>query len=242
MTSEEGKVTKLNLADINALAGPPPVLRTEDRDLYDRIHAQFMACLQPGDFLEWWLIDGLVVDGWYIKRYRYHQTVSVERWFEQSLEFQVQRLKSQHTRRQAFLGDRAQQMTATPADVAQVVGLEDKVSAVAAEIDEVLKRVPDEIAHNRALEKGITFQEQLDKLIASTTKRFNERLELFEHYREGLGQRLRQAAAEFEILDGAKQDEDVPRQLEAPAIVPSETAVIECEKADSAASSSEEPK
>ena len=74
--------------------------------------------------------------------------------------------------------------------------LEEKVVEAASEIDEILERTPTELQHNRALEKSILFQEQLDKLIVSATKRFNDTLELLEHYREGLGQQLRQAAEE----------------------------------------------
>ena len=61
---------------------------------------------------------------------------------------------------------------------------------------QILGRTPTELQHNQALQESILFQEQLDKLIASSTKRFNDTLELLEHYREGLGQRLRQIAEE----------------------------------------------
>jgi hypothetical protein len=37
----------VNLADLEALWGPPPILRTEDPELYDRFRAYFMGCLAP---------------------------------------------------------------------------------------------------------------------------------------------------------------------------------------------------
>jgi hypothetical protein len=92
----------------------------------------------------------------------------------------------------------------------------------AAELDEILLRTPSELQHNRALEKSMLFQEQLDKLIASATKRFNETLELFEHYREGLGQRLRRVAEEALKADGPLHDGNGSPQTEGPSIVPPE--------------------
>ena len=67
--------------------------------------------------------------------------------------------------------------------------------------------------------KSILFQEQLDKLVASANKRFNDTLELFEHYREGLGQRLRRMAEEVLKADGPPHD---GKQTDGPSIVPPE--------------------
>ena len=69
------KVKDQSLADLDALAGPSPVLRTEDRELYEKVRGRFMACFMPEDILEWQLVNRLVDEAWFIKRYTRHQTV-----------------------------------------------------------------------------------------------------------------------------------------------------------------------
>ena len=208
------------IADLEALVGPPPVLCTEDRELYEKIRARFMACLAPADVLEWHLVSRLIDEAWFIKRYARHQTVAVERRYQQSLEFQAQRVKAQNARKETLANSLAERMTRRPPEVADLLHLEGKVLETPAEFDEILQRTPTELQHNRALEKSMLFQEQLDKLVASATKRFNETLELFEHYREGLGQRLRRVAEEVLKADGPPHDGNI--QTVGPSIVPPE--------------------
>jgi hypothetical protein len=80
-------MANLTFIELEALSGPPPVLRTEDRKLYDQIRAQFMSCFKPKNILEWQLINRLVEEAWFIKRCSRHQTLAIERWYQQSLEF-----------------------------------------------------------------------------------------------------------------------------------------------------------
>ena len=49
----------LGLADLETLASPPPVLRSEDRELYEKIRKRFVACFAPEDVLEWHLVNRL---------------------------------------------------------------------------------------------------------------------------------------------------------------------------------------
>jgi hypothetical protein len=72
-----------NITAFEALSGPPPVLRTEDSKLYDQIRALFMSCFKPENILEWQLINRLVDEAWFIKRYSRHQTLAIERWYQQ---------------------------------------------------------------------------------------------------------------------------------------------------------------
>ena len=104
-------MAKPNTTAFEAFLGPPPVLRTEDRDLYEKIRAEFMSNFQPGDILEWQLITRLVDDAWFIKRYSRHQTLAIERRHHQSLEFQVQRLKAQKARQETLAKSMAGRMT-----------------------------------------------------------------------------------------------------------------------------------
>jgi hypothetical protein len=227
-------VATFKLANLDALSSTAPVLRSEDRELYDKIRDRFMACFTPEDIVEWYLANRLVDEVWFIKRYTRHQTLAVERWYQQSLEFQAQRLKAQNARKEALATRFAERMTQSPPEVADLLSLEDNVLELPAEADEILQRTPTELQHNRALQESIMFQEQLDKLIASATKRFNDTLELFEHYREGLGLRLRQAAEELLKADIPEKEENLIPQTEAPSIVPPDGSAVEIKAPTSA--------
>ena len=110
-------------------------------------------------------------------------------------------------------------MTGKPADIAKLVRLEDKFQTTVQDVDEIADRRPTELEHNRALEQGSAFQEQLNRWLTTAMVRFNKTLELLEHYREGLGQRLRQVVDQ--IID-ADYNEISPRskQITAPSLVP----------------------
>lgn len=215
---------RVGLAELEALLGQPPVLRTEDAELYDKIRTRFMACFKPEDAMQWWLVDRLVDTAWLIKRYSRHQTVAVERWYQQNLQFQAQRSELQNTtkeKRTSFLADR---MSQTPPDVAHLRHLEDTIMESMSDVDEILERTPTELEHNRALERGITFHEQLDKLTASATKRFNDTILLLEHYNEAVGPRLRQAAQKLFAPNCGQSDENPFPQTEAPSLVSADQA------------------
>ena len=209
----------LNVVDLEQLSGPPPVLRTEDPKLYGKFRAYFMQCLAPEDAVQWYLVDRLVENAWLIKRYSRHQTVAVERWYRQSLEFQTKRMKLQKARKENRTSFLADKMSGTPADLAHVLYLEDTILETVSDGDEILERTPTELEHNRALGNGIVFHEQLDKLTSSATKRFNETLVLLEHYNEGLACRLRQAAQKLLAPSCRGQGENTLPQTEAPSIV-----------------------
>jgi hypothetical protein len=53
------KNAKVDFAKIEALSGPPSVLRSEDRELYEKIRERFVACFAPEDVLEWHLVNRL---------------------------------------------------------------------------------------------------------------------------------------------------------------------------------------
>jgi hypothetical protein len=193
--------------------------RTEDPKLYDKFRAYFMDCLAPEDVVQWYLVDRLVENAWLIKRYSRHQTLAVERWYRQSLEFQAQRMKLQKERKENRTSFLADKMSGTPADLAHLQYLEHTILETVSDGEEIFERTPTELEHNRALGNGIVFHEQLDKLTSSATKRFNETLVLLEHYNEGLGRRLRQAAQKLLAPSCRKPGEDTLPQTEAPSIV-----------------------
>ena len=123
--------------------------------------------------------------------------VAIERYANQSLDYQAQRLTAQHDRREASVKAQAQAMTQTPADVARLVDLEAKIQATPAAMDELATRLPTEMDHNRALEASLNFVKQLDELLSAATKRFDKTLALLDQFQQGLGQRLRQKSDEI---------------------------------------------
>jgi hypothetical protein len=210
----------LGLADLETLASPPPVLRSEDRELYEKIRTlRGLLCTKgcPGVASgESPHRGGLVYQALYPPPDRGCGTLvpAVTR---------ISGTASEGAKRKKgdFANSLAERMTQRPPEVADLLHLEGKVLESPTELDEILQRTPTELQHNRALEKSMLFQEQLDKLIASATKRFNDALELFEHYREGLGQRLRRVAEDILKVDGPEHDGDGSPQTEGPSIVPS---------------------
>lgn len=208
---------------MRAMFGPPPVLRTESHVQYKGILDRYMELFEPQDVLELTLLTQLVNEVWLIQRYRRHQTLGIERWHQQSLAFQTQRNRSQDARKEQRASEKAEAKTLKPSDIAKLVHLEDCVETAVRDVDEIADRRPSELEHNRALEQGSAFQEQLDKWLTAAMVRFNKTLELFEHYREGLGQRLRQVADQ--IIDAEYKEVGADREPAAPPLAPSDQAV-----------------
>jgi hypothetical protein len=205
-----------------ALLGAPPVLRTEDPKQYEAMFNQFLHCFEPEDFFELMELKKMVDAGWHIKRYTRHKTLTVERWYQQSLEFQVQRLRSQNAKREALARNQAEPVAQGREDIAAVTQLEENALDTVKDVDEILKRVPTEIEHNRALEKSLDIQEKFEKLIISETVRFNKALETFEHYRLVLAPGLRTRAEQIvEQADYTIVDDGVPK-IASPSIVTGE--------------------
>jgi hypothetical protein len=166
-----------------------------------------------------------------------HQTLGIERWHQQSLAFQTQRQQSQDARKESSARRKAEKMTLKPADITELVHLEDNAESVVSDIDEIADRRPTELEHNHALEQGSAFQEQLDKWLTTAKVRFYKTLELFEHYREGLGQRLRQVTDQ--IIDAEFKEVDADRaQVPAPPLVPSDQTATSTAREEGAAPTS----
>jgi len=79
-------------------------------------------------------------------------------------------------------------------------------------IDALLAEAADEFEEFETLKSGIKYYEQLDRLQAIATAQRNEMLALIEVYRQGLGQRARQASDE--IIEAEFQE----TSAEAPSI------------------------
>lgn len=219
-----------------ALFGPPPVLSTEQPEQFEELFRRLIACLKPRDTVELILIRHFVYAVWEIERLTRYGTVSIERWYRETLQLRAQQEKLQKARKEDLAWKNAEKNFTKPADIARLVALEDSFSEVPTDTDEIMERRATEFEHNRAFGEGILFQERLDKLIASRMSRRNDALQQLERYRAGLGQLAQKAASE--ILDA--EFDEIKGQLE-PSAAPSLTHSKESAPNDVATQDHSEP-
>lgn len=220
MSNDKPRNGGINGTMLKQLLGPAPILSTESVERFDQIFDQLIAALEPQDMVEGILIRDFAVPSWEINRNVRYRTLSLERSFKQSLDFQVQRIKSQNAKKQDLREKLAQTLAKTPADIAHLTQLESKVFSSDKDVDEILKRTPSELDHCHALEKTIDFHKDVEFLITSLTKRRNEALQMLELYRAGLGKRVDETMnkildAEYQVVN------DQPQRIESPSLVPS---------------------
>jgi hypothetical protein len=223
MTTNDDDGRKFDLAEMRSLLGDPPLLPSENREHYEKMFSHFVGCFMPRDPVELIFLTRLVEESWFVRRYVRHAVLAVERRYRQNLEFRAERAKARHARREMLARALADKLTQNPKDIAQATHLERKVENLSAEVDEILSATPTELDDNRSLELGMEFQEHLDKRAYRATRMFNEALQQFEHYRDGLGKRLREAAVEA-IADQREQDE--PEECEEVHLDPLDTPTL----------------
>jgi len=222
MSNEDRKqLPKLGLADSKSMFGSPPVLSSESVEHYDGMWDQLTAHFMPIDIVELMLIKNLVDGTWELQRYVRQRTLSVERRFRQSQEFQQKRVEDIQKRRDSEIRDLAQKMGVPPDDFLQKCQLDSELEQILRDTTEIFERIPTELDHARALESAIGYHEQLERLINGSLRRRDSTLELLDHYRTGLGQRLRKESDK--IIDAASiVFEEQSQQIKAPSVVPSD--------------------
>jgi hypothetical protein len=211
------KLSNTQLKEFSALLGSAPVLTTESENNYTEIWQKLVESFAPADFMELLLIRQVQNETWKIMRYSRHQTAAIERRFRQSEEFQTRRRNEQLVKRNALAEQFAEKTGRPASEFSQLLRLENVVSSVLEEVDDILERAPSEFDHNHALEQGIVFEEQLDRLINSALRRRNDALEQLEIYRHGLGKRWR------DISDGIIEMTEISepaKQIVAPGLAP----------------------
>ena len=195
MTDEQnGKSIELDSHKWREQCGPPPVLSTESVEAYYEMMSQFVEVFTPKNVLEQSFIKDLTDATWEAKRYSRYKALLIERKFQQRLEFQAERMKLQAERNEAF----ARKVAEKPAnELARMDGLAEVLESSVQEIDNILKRTPDELDHARALEDGFKIYEGIDDLLNHALARRNDALRQLEWYREGLGKRLHKVSDEI---------------------------------------------
>jgi hypothetical protein len=213
------RLTESQVGEFSAILGAAPVLSTEDATYYNKIWDDLIECFKPRDFLELLLIRQVQNETWKMLRFTRHQTVAIERYFRDSMKFQLKRARELKVRKEAAAEEVAERAAQSFSQLSPLLDLEDTVVGMVGDGDRILERTPSEIDHNRALEAGIGFQERLDKLISSTLARRNDALRMLEVYRDGLGDHWRQISDDF-IDIAASKTEELERKMNALPLIP----------------------
>src|SRR5262245_32577052 len=224
---KNGSVAK-DLAELKRLF-TPPFLSSENLKAYYTIMTRFLKCFKPRDFVEQMLVKDLTDATWEIDRYSRHKTMVIEREHERHLEIEAQRRQKEQKRKadiaeaiKAKAAERAgETKKAEPGEQAGTptsqferwLELEHVTDGSVSDVDEILFGAADELDHAKALQSGIDYFEQLDRLMSVQVARRNDVIEQIEFYRRGLGQHLRQIADE--IIDAEFSE----TKLEAPPLV-----------------------
>ena len=211
------KLTPEQLNEFGALFGSPPVLSTENIEHYNDLWKNLSASFMPMDFFEVLLIRQVHNETWKIMRYTRHQAVGVNRRFRENLKFQIKRKKDQKARRDSLTNQLAQKTGRPAAELNQLIQLHGLVLSSISDPEEILQRVPSELDHNAALEAGLAFEEQFDRLINSAIRRRNGAIEQLELYREGLGQYWRRISDDAIDKFSASNGEET-KKIEAPPL------------------------
>ena len=209
-----------SLIELIHLFGPPPVLGSENMDHYNEIAARLTECLEPRDFLELGQVRTVVDGTWEAQRYSRHRTLSVERRFRDSQEFQEKRTKDIKKRRDAALRELSEKFSCSASTFEELLEGEFCLET-SQDIAEISDRIRTELQHASALEAAIDYHHQLERLINGALRRRDDALEVLEQYRAGLGQRLRKESDKI-ISAAAEVVEEAIPQVEAPSIAPAE--------------------
>jgi len=169
-------LTQDQVTELWTLFGPPPILSTEDKEAYDSLRKGCVAYYRPTNTLHLTLIRELVDTEWEIFRLVRHRTRGIERRFRTRIDDWVSRLKSINAQREQEI------KKLYPSQTQRLSELETAVSNTEAKIEEIQKRQPDELDHNRALDEAAKFLEVLDKWLNTATARRNSVLKLLEYY------------------------------------------------------------
>src|SRR5262249_15686233 len=120
--------------------------------------------------------------------------------------------KAQRLKKQEELSKKLAEKTGRPAtELSKMVELCEVIESSVEDVDALAEGRHErrrEIMHNQALEAGVVFQEQLDRLISAAAKRRSDALQQLEHYRAGLGRQLRELTDH--IIEGEAVELNTP--------------------------------
>jgi hypothetical protein len=214
-----------------ALLGPPPILTTENAKDFEVIFLEFAKCFKVRDMLMMDLTWHYAANSWFIRRNTRHSTIAIERLCRHIHENEEAKALYNKALYENKLQTLARKISRTPADVAEMAALEEKIANSVADVDGILAHTAAEIEQNRALQVNAEFQGNLDHLINSATRRRNDAYDLLERYSTGLGRAVKETFdkivdAEFDEIENETKTEPETKNKDRPAITaaPSITA------------------
>jgi hypothetical protein len=189
------KLTAAQMMVLKDMFGPPPVLSSENIEHYNGLRDRMFSALRPQDTIELFFATMVVNDAWKIIRLYRHQALALERKVCESRKIQTQRKKQISDRKAADAKQRDENAEFGP-EMAKLIDLDDKIDSLVPDVDEIFERIPTELEHNEAFERGIIFQERLDKLANSASRRMDKAMRNLERYRAVLAPYWRNAACD----------------------------------------------
>ena len=221
------------VAKLKKLFGPPPVLSSEDPKAYDTIMTRFIECLEPRDFIEQMFVKDLTESTWDIMRYSLHKTLVIElehrsleekrRQLEEKRREKARRLKADIAERvearkakeaaktgETKQAEQADQAGAPTTQFERKLELEWVIDGSISDVDEIVQAPAEELDHAKALQSGIDYFEQLDRLHSVAIARRNDTLRQIDFYRQGLGQQLRRVSDEIIDAEFSETKHEAP--------------------------------
>src|SRR4029077_6910763 len=156
MSNFEGTtLTENEMAARWEMFGPPPVLRSENKDGYNKLRSACVAYYQPTNDRHWAWIRELVDTQWEILRHLRYRTAAIKRYeqirisrWRKNVNQIVEMRKNQLSKLHLPFGDLGHE---------QVVSLQNHIAMLEAKIEEIAQRKPDDSGHSEDLEIAARF-------------------------------------------------------------------------------------
>jgi hypothetical protein len=222
-------MTEAEIIRMIALLGEPPTLSTEDPEVFKRVFVELARCFKVRNFAMLHLVWEYTCGLWVGRRYDLHSTVAVERWFRRHTESRAEAARVNKANYEAQLKAKIERYSRTPADVAEMAALEEKIANSVKDLDEILARKPTELDHNEAIQRSAAVLEKFDFLGNSGSKRRNDAYVLLERYSADLQIADEVVDAEFEEIkeENEVEGDDKPAEpaaiAKSPSIAPTES-------------------
>ena len=159
-------------------------------------------------------VKDLTDSTWEISRYSDQKTLVIEREHRRHQEQEEKRhglharYRAERAASEAESPEQAQQVGAATTQVERMLELERVVDSTISDIDHMA--AVDEFSYAEALESGIKYFEQLDRLLSVSIARRNDVLEQIELYRQGLGNHLRRVSDEMIDAEFSETTHEAP--------------------------------
>jgi hypothetical protein len=195
------------------------LLSTEDKKEYRKVLDGVIAVFQPIDPVKENLVKHYVYDSFLIDRLQRHITIAIERRYQETKGFRLERAKARKVREEDRARAKLVEAGTQPSDIARLVAQEAKVEDAVREIDRIFDAAVSETDHNVAFERSMVFIESLDRMLQNAHRRRRDTLQLLEFYEAGLAHKA-STATDNALKASQPKEESVAEITDAPSIVP----------------------